>query len=322
MWEDGKLIRRILVTSRLPDDCRSFVPAGVELIEGNDLSVPMTRAEVLSRLADVDALINQNELTIDEELLGAAPRLKIVANATAGFNNMDVRAMERRSVWGTNCPNSFASATADHTLCLLLAVSRRLIEADRYVRSGKWESDGWTPGRWDGISLEGRTLGIVGYGRIGRQVAQRAAAFQMTIRHCDEYARDENFVPFEELLAIADVLTLHCPLTDETHHLLNSRTLKLMKRGAILLNVSRGPVIENQALVEALRSGHLGGAGLDVFEFEPAVPEALLTMQNVVLSPHIGGGTVESKRSAWAQCFSNIGQLMSGEKPATPVTSI
>lgn len=313
---------RILVTSRLPNDCRALAPTGMELIEGGDEFVPMERDEVLAHLGDVNAVINQNELIIDEELLSAGSGLKIVANATAGFNNMDVAAMQSHGVWGTNCPDSFASATADHTLCLLLAVARKLVEADRYVRTGAWEKDGWTPGRWDGISLDGRVLGVVGYGRIGRQVAKRAEAFGMTIRHCDEFSKDDAYLPLEEMLSIADVVTLHCPLTDGTHHLINSRTLALMKRGAILLNVSRGPVMENRAVVEALASGHLGGAGLDVFEFEPVVPEELYAMKNVVLSPHIGGGTVESKRSAWAKCFENIELVLAGNHPSTPVNSV
>lgn len=313
---------RILVTSKLPDDCRALAPSDVELIEGNDEFVPMERTEVLARLADIDAIINQNELVIDEQLLQAGPRLKIVANATAGFNNMDVASMQAHGVLGSNCPESFASATADHTLCLLLAVTRRLVEADKYVRTGAWEKDGWTPGRWDGISLDGRTLGVVGYGRIGRQVAKRAEAFGMTIRHCDEYSKDDAYLPLEEMLSIADVVTLHCPLTDGTHHLINSRTLALMKQGAILLNVSRGPVMDSRAVVEALMSGRLGGAGLDVFEFEPAVPEELYAMKNVVLTPHIGGGTVESKRSAWTKCFENIALVLAGNAPSTPVNSV
>lgn len=313
---------RVLVTNRLPDDCRGLAPAGIELIEGGDEFVPMSRAEVMSRLGDVDAVMNQNELVIDEELLAAAPKLKVVANATAGFNNMDLAAMQARGVWGTNCPDSFASATADHTLCLLLAVARKLVEADKYVRSGMWEHDGWTPGRWDGISLENRVLGVVGYGRIGRQVARRAEAFGMVIRHCDEYSKDDAYLPLEDMLAAADVVTLHCPLTESTRHLISARTLSLMKRGTILLNVSRGPVMDGDAVVEALASGHLGGAGLDVFEFEPAVPEKLFGMKNVVLSPHIGGGTIESKRAAWVKCFENVGLILSGGRPSSPVNSV
>lgn len=313
---------RILVTSRLPDDCQGLAPAGVELIQGEDEFVPVTRSEVLARLDNVAAIINQNELMIDEELLAAAPQLKVVANATAGFNNMDIAAMEARGIWGTNCPDSFTSATADHTLCMLLAVARKLIEADKYVRTGAWEKDGWTPGRWDGISLEGRVLGIIGYGRIGRQVAKRASAFGMVIHHCDEFSKDEAYLPFEEMLKVADVVTLHCPLTDATRHLINARTLALMKKGAILVNVSRGPVMENSAVVEALGSGQLGGAGLDVFEFEPAVPDALYTMKNVVLSPHIGGGTIESKRSAWFKCFENVALVLAGKHPSSPVNSL
>lgn len=314
---------KALVTTRLPDEIRSAIPAGLELVEGPDLFTPLSRQEVLAGIGDVEVVLNQNELIIDEDLLAAAPALKLVANATAGYNNMDLAAMRARGVVGTNCPHSFASATADHTLCLLLAAARKLIPADAYTRSGAWENEGWTPGRWDGISLEGRTLGIVGYGHIGRQVGQRAAAFGMTIRHCDEMASDRSgFLPFEEMIAEADVLTLHCPLTPQTHHLVNAETLSKLKRGAIVLNVSRGPVVDIEALIAALESGHIAAAGLDVFEDEPVVPEQLFGMSNVVLTPHIGGGTVESKRSAWGVCLDNVGRFLRGEPLATPIQSV
>lgn len=311
---------KVLATTRLPDEIRSAIPAGLDLVEGPDLFTPLSRQEVLARIHDVEVVLNQNELIIDQELLAAAPALKLVANATAGFNNMDLAAMQARGVAGTNCPRSFASATADHTLCLLLATARKLIAADAYTRSGAWAHEGWTPGRWDGISLEGRILGIVGYGHIGRQVAQRAAAFGMIIRHCDEMARDEpGFIPFDRLLAEADVLTLHCPLTPQTHHLINADSLSRMKRGAMVLNVSRGPVVDIMALIAALQSGQIASAGLDVFEEEPLVPEELFGMTNVVLTPHIGGGTVESKHSAWTVCLDNVARFQRGEALATPI---
>lgn len=311
----------VVVTTKLPDDCRAKAPKGIWLIEGDDQFKPMDRAQVLHYAAEAFAILNQCDLTIDEDLLSKAPALKLVANATAGFDNMDRAAMARRGVWGTNCPDSFTSATADHTLCLLLAVSRKLVAADAYVRSGAWPVDTCAPGRYDGTSLEGRTLGIIGFGRIGRQVAQRAEAFGLAVSYYDEIYRDEAFMPLEQLLGWADVLTLHCPLTESTRHLINERTIALMKPGAILLNVSRGPVIEIDAVARALASGQLGGAGLDVFEFEPVVPIELFNFPNVVLTPHIGGATVESKRAAWTVCFDNVARLLRRDLPATPVTS-
>lgn len=312
----------ILLTSYVQDDLLAGLPLGARITRGSRSDRTMDRDEVLAQLEDVDALLCQNELRIDGGLLSAAPRLRIVANATAGFDNMDRAAMTQRGVWGTNCPTSFAAPTADHTLALLLAVTRRIRDADAYVRSGRWRAEGWTPGRWDGVSLEGKTMGIVGYGAIGRRVADRARAFGMRVVHFDAVSeRGQDWLDFDRLLAESDVLSLHCPLTPETHHLVNATSLARLKRGAILLNVSRGPVAKIDDVVAALREGQLGGAGLDVFEFEPDVPGELYAMSNVVLTPHIGGGTVESKQSAWRQCVRNVALVLSEQTPETPVVA-
>ena len=310
----------VLITSRAPAHIVELFGPEIEVVLGGDASRGMPRADVLAAASDIVAIVNQNELRIDEELLAAAPALRIVANTAAGFDNMDIAAMRRRGVWGTNCPESYANDTATHTIALLLALTRRLIECDRYVRSGDWAKDGWMPGgRWDGMSLDGKRLGLVGRGHIGRQVERRAAAFGMTVRHHTRSGQDEpSWLPFEDLLATSDVVSLHCPLTPATRHLIDADAFAAMRPGAILLNVSRGAVVRMDALLAALESGRLAGAGLDVFEFEPEVPASLRAMPNVVLSPHMGGCTVEARDSAWRNCVDNIQRVLAGEPPNTP----
>jgi glyoxylate reductase len=314
----------VLITSRVPDEIVSALEPHAAVIQGRDESKAMAREQVLSRIGEVAGILNQNELKIDEELLGKAGQLKIVANATAGFDNMNVAAMKARGIWGANCPESYAADTATHTIGLLLALTRRIFEADRYVRSGQWKHDGWMPGgRWDGVSLTGKRLGLVGYGHIGQEVAKRARAFGMSVRHYTRSGTNApGWLPLNQLLLESDVVSLHTPLNDSTRHLIDAQALRLMKPNAILINVSRGAVVKIADLVAALQSGHLAGAGLDVFEFEPEVPAELFAMQNVVLSPHMGGCTVEARLSAFRLCAENIGRVLGGQPPRTPVFQI
>jgi glyoxylate reductase len=311
----------VLITSRYPEALVASLAERATVRQGTEAERGMPREQALELLQDAVALITNNELKIDSELLARSPRLRLVANATAGFDNMDIAAMRRRGVWGANSPDSFSADTANHTIGLLLALARRLPEADRYVRSGQWARDGWMPGgRWDGVALEGKRFGIIGYGHIGRQVGRRAKAFGMTVRH---HARSEHDDPewmrLEALLGWADIVSLHCPLTPETHHLINAGTLGLMKPGAFLLNVARGGVVQTDDLIAALESGRLAGAGLDVVENEPSLPAALLRLSNVVLSPHMGGCTQEARQSAWCTCIDNVIRVLDGNPPNTPV---
>lgn len=311
---------KIIITSTFPDSVVREIERHAEVIMGSDPAKGMPRDRVLAQVSEVAGIINQGELKIDEALLSRAPRLKVVANASAGFDNMDVAAMRAHGVIGTNCPGSFSPDTATHVIGLLLALTRRILEADRYVRSGQWAEEGWMPGgRWDGISLEGKRLGIVGYGSIGRAVERRAAGFGMEVRHYSRSGEGQSgWQPLPDLLREADVVSLNCPLTPETRHLINRDALGLMRKGAILINVSRGPVADIAAVIEALQSGRLGGAGLDVFEFEPTVPAELFGMSNVVLSPHMGGCTVEARQNAWRLCIDNVLGVLAGRAPKTP----
>lgn len=311
----------VVVTTRIADDIVRNLERHATVIQGGAEAKAMSRDEVLAHLAEVDAIINQNEVKVDAELLSKAPRLKIVANATAGFDNMQVAAMREKGVWGTNAPDAYAADTANHTIALMLAVTRRLIEADQYVRSGRWKQDGWMPGgRWDGMSFTDKRLGLIGYGHIAQHVARRAEAFGMKVFHYTRSGRGEpRWLPLNDILSHSDIISLHCPLNESTRHLIDAEALKRMKRGAILINVSRGPVAEMSALITALESGQLAGAGLDVFEFEPDVPAELIGMQNVVLSPHMGGCTREARNSAFRVCADNVIRVLSGEVPKTSV---
>jgi len=314
----------VVITSRYPADLLGRLSGRATVRQGEETERGMPRKQALALLHDAVAVVTNNELLIDDELLARAPTLRLVANATAGFDNMDIAAMRRRGVWGANSPDSFSADTANHAIGLLLALTRRLLEADRYIRSGRWGQDGWMPGgRWDGMALEGKRFGIVGFGHIGRQVARRATAFGLVVRHHSRSgSNDADWMDLDALLGWADIVSLHCPLTSQTRHLMNARTLGPMRPGAFLLNVARGGVVNNDDLIAALRSGHLGGAGLDVFDGEPQVPAALLELPNVVLSPHMGSCTREARQSAWSTCIDNALRLLDGQPPATPVFTL
>ena len=322
MNEENQRPPCVLNTNRVPDVHLEPLLGFCTVIQGEGPYELMSREEVLAQAHRVHAIINQAELHVDAELLEAAPNLKIVANVAAGTDNLDLDEMARRGVWATNVPDAFTNSVADHTLGLLLAVSRRIIEADAYVRSGQWAEDGFQPSRWDGMELAGKTWGIIGYGLSGKAVRQRAEAFGMNVVFTSSSpVNDPHYRPLGELLAASDVVSLHVPLHRSTYKLINSNTIRLMKPGAILINMSRGKTVDESALIAALRAGDLSGAGLDVFQDEPEVPETLTVLPNVVLTPHIGGGTVESRRSARRRCAANVARVLQGTDPLTPVNN-
>ncbi len=311
---------KILITNTVPDAVLEPLNGLAEVIQGPAGGPLMTREQVFDLLPDLDGIINQAELTVDAELLEHGQKLKIISNVAIGTDNLDLALMARYGVWATNVPDSFVDSTADCTLGLMLSLLRRLNAADHYVRSGQWPHDGFQPGVWDGILLSGKTLGIVGYGRIGQAVAVRARAFGMHVIFTDvSHTVEPGYRSLDELLAEADIVTLHTPLNDATHHLINEQRLARMKTGAYLINMARGPVVHEGALVAALENSHLAGAALDVFEFEPSVHQTLLARNNVCLSPHIGGGTQESRHAARYLCAQNVAAVLRGERPLTPV---
>jgi glyoxylate reductase len=248
------------------------------------------------------------------------PKLRIVANVAVGYNNVDLVAAEMRGVLVTNTPDVLTDATADLTWALILATARRLVEGVDLVRSGGWT--GWHPGQLLGLQLQGRTLGLLGAGRIGQAVGRRASGFGMRVLYTARSAKPEfnaERVGLSALLARSDVLSLHVPASPETKGIINSDSLGRMKRGAILINTSRGDLIREEALANALENGHLGAVGLDVYAEEPAIHPRLLAAPRTVLLPHIGSATEETRRKMAAIAVANVQAVLSGKPPLTPV---
>lgn len=250
---------------------------------------------------------------VGDELLDLFPDLRLVANYGVGYDGIDVEACARRGVLVTNTPEALGVATADLTMALVLAVRRRVVEGDRFVREGRWAA-GWHVGQLMGDEIRGATLGLVGYGRIGRAVAERARAFRMRVLYNRRSERDEDFRELDDLLRESDVVSIHAPLTDETQGLLDARRLALLRDGAAVINTARGAIVDEDALVRELVSGRLR-AGLDVFVHEPNIPEALLALPNVVLQPHVGSATRATREAATAELVANIEAALDGREP-------
>jgi glyoxylate reductase len=279
------------------------------------------RDALLSRVAGKDALVCLLTDAIDAEVLDAAgPSLKIVANVAVGYNNIDVPACRARNVVATNTPDVLTNACADFTWALILAVTRRLGEGERVVRAGKW--GGWALDYMLGMELRGKQLGIVGMGRIGRAVADKAPAFGMRVAYTARKAHGlpgAEHMTVDRLLATSDVVSLHCPMSEETRHLIDGRALLRMKRSAYLINTSRGPVVDEGALAVALREGRLAGAALDVYEREPIVHPDLLPLENVLLIPHLASATTETRTAMADLAVSNALAVLGGQPPLTPL---
>jgi glyoxylate reductase len=304
----------------------------------------LDRNELLAGVREADGLICLLTDHIDREVINAAPNLRVIANVAVGYNNIDTTAAQARGIFVTNTPDVLTDATADLTWALIMAVTRRVVESDAFLRAGKFT--GWDFEMLLGTGLAGKTLGIVGYGRIGRAVARRATGFGMSVIYCgrDDIAyRDDpqhnaltiarqsatgplnqsaridglaaRRVTFNQLVGMADVLTLHVPLAATTRHLINAAILSRMKPSAYLINTARGPVVDEAALVEALQQGKLAGAGLDVYEREPEVSAPLLEMPNVVLLPHVGSATRETRTAMAMLAVENAIDALSGRTP-------
>ncbi len=273
-------------------------------------------------IGDADAAITLLFNPVGEKVLQSCSRLRVVANCAVGYDNIDLEAARRGNIWVTNTPDVLTDATADLTLGLILAVTRRVVEADRFLRAGRF--DGWKLDMMLGRGLQGKTLGIVGFGRIGRAVAARALAFGLRVVWTDTSAESEHDLPVEfleldALLECSDIVSLHCPLTDTNRHLLDERRLAKLRHGAFVINTARGPLVDERALASCLQEGRLGGAGLDVYEFEPAVEAALLAREDVVLLPHIGSATEETRAAMAGLASRNLIAVLEGREPPTPV---
>ena len=257
---------------------------------------------------------------VDGALLDALPTVRLVASYGVGVNHLDLDACRARRVLVTNTPGVLTDATADHAMALLLAAARRVAEGDRVVRAGGWRAV--DPAFMLGAEVTGKTLGIVGFGRIGQAMARRAAGFEMRLLYASPRAVDfpgARQVPVDALLAESDFVSLHCPLTPQTENLISRERIARMKRGAIVVNTARGAVVEDGALAEALRSGQVAAAGLDVFRDEPRVPAAYLGLDNVVLTPHLGSGSRETRAAMARLVLEDVLRFAKGEPPRHPV---
>ena len=292
---------RVFVSRRVPERVRAELEASFD-VDIHDSELPPAHGELLARAAGCDGLVTMLTDRVDAELLDAAgPQLRIVANYAVGLDNVDLEECARRGVEVSNTPDVLTEATAEMTIALVLALTRRVAEGDRFLR--RREEWLWAPTFMLGQGLLGLTLGIVGHGRIGQAVARLAAAHGMPVVHTPETALDE-------LLAASDVVSLHCPLTPETHHLIDERELAVMKPTAYLVNTARGPVVDEAALARALADGRLAGAALDVFEREPEVTEALLGLDNVVLVPHLASATHGAREAMGMLCVDALRRVL------------
>jgi len=312
--------KSIFISNVLPEQALRLIPSEIS-VEFNDTDQPLPKADLIRRLKGKDGLICHIISTVDEEVFAAAPGLKVVSNVAVGFNNIDVAAARRRGVVVTNTPDVLTETTADFAWALLMAAARKVVEADQFARSGQW-----TRWQWDllwGNDVHGKTLGIIGFGRIGRAVARRALGFGMRVLYHDAVRADAgterelnaSYAAPEQLLPESDFVSLHTLYIPETRHLINERNLRLMKRTAILVNAARGPIVDEAALVRALKGKKIAGAGLDVFEFEPKVEQALRRLPNVALTPHLGSAVVETREEMANIVVDNILALIDGRRP-------
>ncbi len=309
--------RPTLYLSRLlPEPIMAIARERFQLVQEpvDELPTPSALREGLSQ---ADAAIVTLGDRIDAEAIHAATRLKILANYAVGYNNIDLISARQRGLIVTNTPDVLTDATADLTWALILSTARRIVEGDALVRSGRWT--GWSPTQLLGRDISGKTLGIIGMGRIGQAVAHRAAGFRMPVRYHTSQPIIASSLPGEweyrtlhDLLWEADIVTIHVPLTPATHHLIGARELAWMRPTAFLINTARGPIIDEGALVDALQTGVIAGAGLDVYEQEPAVHTALAQLKQVVLLPHLGSATLHARVQMGLVCVNNIQAVLEG----------
>ncbi len=318
------MVERIFVTRKLPGSSLE------RLKEQNEVDVwtndtPPTKAEMIKRAKNCSGMITLLSDRIDRSLLEALPGLKVIAQYAVGYDNIDITAATELGILVTNTPGVLTETTADLAWALIMTTARRISEADRYVKSGKWQV-AWGPEMLLGIDVFGSTLGIIGMGRIGYAVAQRAVGFNMRVLYYShsetELTKAADRIPrahrvnFQELLSMSDIISLHIPLSSETRGMLSDNEFAIMKKGSIIVNTSRGPVIDESALFNALKDGHLRAAGLDVFQDEPTpMTNPLMQLDNVVTLPHIGSASIAARTKMAEMCVDNITQALRGNLP-------
>jgi glyoxylate reductase len=324
---------KIFVTRKIPGNSLEKLKGSGNEVTVSELDRPLTPEELLEKSKGVDGLLSLLTDRVDADLMDAiGPQLKIISNYAVGFDNIDVKAAGDRGIIVTNTPSDEVNeAVAEHTWALILALTRRIVESDEFVRNqgyfaGSGGYRGWEPDLFLGPAVKGKTLGIIGLGRIGSMVAKRAKGYELTVlynKHEPDPAAEKElgikFASLDELLATSDFVTLHVPLTDETRGMINKNTLDKMKKGSYLVNTARGPIVDESDLIEALEDGRLTGAALDVFESEPNVSPKLVSMPNVIMTPHIASATFEARQKMGEQAVASIINTLAGTKPENMV---
>jgi glyoxylate reductase len=312
---------RVYISQRIFPEAQEFLKKEGITFEMNE-GARLSKEELIKKIQEADGLICLLSDRIDSEVLKSNPKLKVVSNVAVGYDNIDVEAATRLGIMVTNTPGVLTETTADLAFALILGIARRIVEADKFTRKGEYE--GWELIQPHlGTDVYGKTLGIVGMGRIGKAVAKRAyRGFDMKVIYYDEVRQPQaeeelgaEFVGFDELLERSDFITIHTPLTPKTRHMFSTEQFKRMKKSAYLINTARGPVVDEEALVKALKDKQIKGAGLDVYEEEPKVHPELLKMDNVVLLPHIGSASVETRTKMSTMAAENISAALKGKEP-------
>lgn len=315
---------KVFVTQNIPQAGLDLLMKECEVFVNTEDRV-LSKGEIMERLKGMDGMLCLLTDEIDGEIMDAEPNLKVISNYAVGFNNINVDEATKRGIPVTNTPGVLTETTADFAWTLLMGIARRLVEADKFTRAGKFK--GWRPRLLLGSDIYGKTIGIVGMGRIGQAMARRAKGFNMNILYYDEYRPDAKlekelgitYVPFDELLQKSDYVSIHVPLMESTHHFIGERELKLMKKSAYLINSARGPIVDEKALVKALKEKEIAGAGLDVFEDEPELAPGLAELDNVVIAPHIASATVETRSKMATMAAEGCLSVLKGEKPVNLV---
>lgn len=315
--------KKVLITRQLPGDAVEKLKEECDLLR-DPPSDQMPRNQLLELIPEADALICLLSETIDREVISRAPKLKVISNYAVGYNNIDVAFATERKIYVTNTPDVLTEATADLAWALLLAAARRVVEGDEMVRQNRFT--GWAPDLLLGLDVAYKTLGVVGLGRIGLAVARRAKGFGMRVLYWSKNRKEQweeqfglEYQPLDTLLQTADFVSLNVALTPETHHLIGEKEFSLMKNTAILVNTARGPVVDEAALAAALREKKIWAAGLDVYENEPEVHPDLLKLDNVILAPHVGSGTIDTRAKMAEMVVSNVLMALKGQRPTNAI---
>lgn len=311
---------KLLLTRMIPENAVDRLKQVFE-VHANTAPTDLNKAELLHQIPEMDALLCLLGDTIDQELIDAAKKLRVISQYAVGYNNIDTEYAKSRNIAVCNTPGVLTESTADLAWALIMAASRRIVESDSYVRRGKFQ--GWEPLLMLGQDLHQRTLGILGLGRIGEAVGKRATGFGMKILYHNRTEKSPDYaatkVDLETLLRESDILSIHAPLTDETRHMIGARELAMMKETAVLINTGRGPIVDEKALIKALQEKRIFAAGLDVYENEPLIPQALLDLENVVILPHIGSASFATRAAMGDMAAENAIAIITGKKPPSRI---